>query len=157
MSLRDEPCVYIMLGLSTTSELNCNIPPVPHSFVVTQVTLHTSNLPISFTFESSPHPFLLLTLRACFLNVFQPQNHGIALFLYSTLIRRRATNNTTLRTSPHAEPNVLAGCVVRLPCLPELIWHRHLRPRSASRPLTSRPQVLSVGAKGENTYSHVTR
>jgi hypothetical protein len=58
---RDELCVYIMLGLSTASELSWDIPLVPHSFVVTQLTLQASNsdLPISFTL--GPHLTFPLT------------------------------------------------------------------------------------------------
>jgi hypothetical protein len=45
--------------------------------------------------------------------------------------------------------------VVLYPCLPELIWHRHLRPRSVSGPPRI-PSTTPCGCKGENMCSHVT-
>jgi hypothetical protein len=113
-----------------------------------------------------PHPFLLLTLRARFLyqrTVYQPQNHAVTLscpFFYTTLVVVIAAMQQAIlplelpACCTHCK--LRAGSVVSCPCLPELIWHRHLQLRSVSRRLASRPQLLGVSAKGENTCSHVT-
>jgi hypothetical protein len=148
-----------MVSLSTASELSCSIPLVPQSFVVTQVTLHNIH-----QFSTCQFPLLwVLTLPF-------PFTDSQGLFPLSTYINRKimalffpvlsfilvviAAMQQTIE--PARVLHLTYWQVLFNPCLPELIWHRHLRLRSVPRPLASRPQLHSVGAKGENTCSHVT-
>lgn len=107
-------------------------------FVVTQVIhqFSTCQFPLLWVLIS-PFPFTD-SFRAC--------------FLYQRI--------STAESIPSLEPPRVLYLtywqVVLYPCLPELIWHRHLRLHSVSSPLVSRPQLLGVSAKGENTCPHVT-